>query len=61
MSKYIPDVDLSRMLGLERDEIFEMARLRGLPFAICTQSPRRLMIRDADFNRWRRAVLDRES
>jgi hypothetical protein len=48
------------MLGLEEDEIYEMARLRGFPFAVTSASPRRFVIEERDFNQWRLAVLDRE-
>jgi hypothetical protein len=60
MTKYIAAPDLARMLGLEEDEIYEMARLRGFPFAVTSASPRRFVIEERDFNQWRLAVLDRE-
>jgi hypothetical protein len=48
--------DLSRVLEISEDEIYELARTRQLPFAITTASPRRLVIDAHDLPVWQAAV-----
>jgi hypothetical protein len=60
MSKYIMADQLAAMLGIDEEAVYEMARLRSLPFLVTTKSPRTLAIAERDFNQWRLAVLDQE-
>jgi hypothetical protein len=48
--------DLARTLEVSEEEVYEMARLGSLPFAVSTAAPRRLFIEARDLSTWRAAL-----
>jgi hypothetical protein len=47
--------DLARMLGVSEGTILELAR-SGLPFAVSSEAPRRVVIDAAHLSMWKAAV-----
>jgi hypothetical protein len=50
--------ELSRILEISEDEIFELARTKQLPFAISSAHPRRLCISKSDLGAWKNAARE---
>jgi hypothetical protein len=50
--------DLSRMLEISEDEIFELARTKQLPFGISSAQPRRLFVEARDLPAWKNAARE---
>jgi hypothetical protein len=47
---------VARALEISEAEVYELARTKQLPFAICTSTPRRLFIERTDLPAWRNAL-----
>ncbi len=56
MGEIIFAEDLARQLGISEAEVYEIARLRPVPYIVSSASPKRLAIDAAHLSIWKAAV-----